>query len=311
MFDMNFCPQCGTKFEPVARFCQECGFDVNSVIAIDELIPRPIREIPLAETSEPASLQDEIIPTTPEPAPFSAIRTPKPVKPARPFKPQKRNAPWFWILLILSILCVAGWFGYTMIFSADNKTPVDIASNIIFSENSTDQKPESNTKSVSLMDQELAKQKSKNLSQSAPVDDTNLDEIESDQVVESAITSKVILEVGRKEEPNNKNPKNPTKLTLRKPTMITRITTDHYNDGMGTPRGGFITIKDNEGNVEGSIKAFGKTGIRGTPSAKWVAEPNIMLEKGTYFISDSDLATWSKTVVGGNGFVVVEGYEIE
>ena len=28
---------------------------------------------------------------------------------------------WIWILLILSILCVAGWFGYTMIFSADNK----------------------------------------------------------------------------------------------------------------------------------------------------------------------------------------------
>jgi hypothetical protein len=308
---MNFCPQCGTKFEPDARFCQECGFDINSVIAINELIPRPVREIPLAETTEPVSPHSEIIPDTPEPTRFSPVETPKTAKPVRPLKPQRRKAHWFWILFILVFLGAAGWFGYTMFFSSDTKTSADIASNIIFSENTTNQKTESNTKSVSLMDQELAKQKSKKPNQSATMNDTNLDDIKPDQHIEKDITSVVILEVGRKEEPNNKNPKNPTKLTLKKPTMITRITTDHYNDGMGTPRGGMITIKDNEGNVEGSFKAFGKTGIKGTPSAKWIAEPNIMLQKGTYFISDSDLLTWSKTIVGGIGFVVVEGYEVE
>lgn len=93
--------------------------------------------------------------------------------------------------------------------------------------------------------------------------------------------------------------------------MITRITTDHYNDGMGTPRGGKITVKDQNDKIIGSYKALGMTGKNGTPSAKWVVEPNIMLEKGTYFISDSEPSTWSKTFVGGNGFVVVEGYEVE
>ena len=28
---MKFCPQCGSTFEPGARFCQECGFDANPV----------------------------------------------------------------------------------------------------------------------------------------------------------------------------------------------------------------------------------------------------------------------------------------
>jgi hypothetical protein len=93
--------------------------------------------------------------------------------------------------------------------------------------------------------------------------------------------------------------------------MIVKITTDHYNDGMGTPRGGIITIKDGNGKIIGSYKALGKTGKNGTPSAKWVAMPNIMLEKGTYFIWDSDMATWSKTFIGNNGFIVVEGYTVE
>jgi len=56
---------------------------------------------------------------------------------------------------------------------------------------------------------------------------------------------------------------------------------------------------------------LGKTGKNGTPSAKWVAEPDKILKKGTYFIWDSDPKTWSKTFIGNNGFVVVEGYEVE
>lgn len=120
--------------------------------------------------------------------------------------------------------------------------------------------------------------------------------------------AEVLLEVGRKEEPKSKNPKNPTKLTLKNDTRLIRITTDHFNGGMGTSNAGSITIKDRDGNVMGTYNAFGKKDKNGTPNAKWVAEPNKVLPKGTYFIWDSDFSTWSKNFVG-TGFVVVEGYE--
>ena len=89
-----------------------------------------------------------------------------------------------------------------------------------------------------------------------------------------------------------------------------RITTDHFNNGMGTSGGGTISIKDRDGNSFGSFRASGKKGKDGTPNAKWVATPHIVLEKGTYFIWDSDMSTWSKNFVG-TGFVVVEGYEVK
>ncbi|MEI6062618.1 MAG: zinc ribbon domain-containing protein, partial [Bacteroidota bacterium] len=46
---MKFCPQCGTTFEPGARFCLECGFDKSSV----EPEPAPVETPP----SEPAKAQ--------------------------------------------------------------------------------------------------------------------------------------------------------------------------------------------------------------------------------------------------------------
>lgn len=299
---MNFCPQCGTRFEPDDRFCQECGFDRNSIVTRNEIKPVLGIELPVIETSPVPPKNHVILPKTTEPSRFSSQPTTQPTQVNKSFKKTKKTRIWLWIVLILGAIGTAGWFGYNMFFALDKKTPADIASNIIITENS---KPQS------LMDQELAKQKSKGENQSIPQESANADVEQSNDASESAIQSTVILEVGHTEEPKNKNPKNPTKLTIRNPTLITRITTDHYNDGMGTPRGGKITISDSDDNVIGSYKAFGKTGKNKTPSAKWIAEPNIRLEEGTYFISDSEPETWSKTFLGGNGFVVVEGYEIE
>ena len=39
---MKFCPQCGTTFEPEARFCLECGFDRSSV----EPMTTPTEKVP-------------------------------------------------------------------------------------------------------------------------------------------------------------------------------------------------------------------------------------------------------------------------
>jgi hypothetical protein len=307
---MNFCPQCGTRFEPQARFCQECGFDINSVLAINELIPKSIIESPVVETSVSAA-QAEILPTASGPILYSSDENTQTVKPGKPIKLRNRRTLWPWVLLLMVALVAAGWFVYKMYLLPQKDVPDEVVENIIVPENKNAENTESNTKTMSLMDQELAKQKEKVQIKS---DQQNLSDKPgngSENIADIDIVSKVILEIGHKEDANNKNPKNSTKLTLKKPTMITRITTDHYNDGMGTPRGGKITIKDGNNTVKGSYKALGMTGKNGTPSAKWVVEPNIMLEKGTYFILDSDPSTWSKTFVGGNGYVVVEGYEVE
>jgi outer membrane biosynthesis protein TonB len=179
------------------------------------------------------------------------------------------------------------------------------------------EQPKETAKPQSKIDQELAKQKAKEQNKSkqqptAPVQKPKPETVtkESTNSSPSEKPGKIIFEVGRKEEPKSKNPKNPTKFSIQKPTMIIRITTDHYNNSMGTPGGGIITIKDKLGNTVGSYKAFGKTGKNGTPSAKWVCEPHIILEKGSYMIMDSDMPTWSKTFLG-TGFVVIEGYEVD
>jgi hypothetical protein len=171
-------------------------------------------------------------------------------------------------------------------------------------------------KPVSKIDQELAKQKANTKNKNAtvavptPLPKTTEQNRESDHAQVSEKATTIIFEVGRKEDARSKNPKNPSKFSIQSPTMIVRITTDHYNDGMGTPTAGKISILDRDGNNIGTFKAYGKSGTDGTPNAKWVCEPHKVLEKGTYKILDSDMSTWSKTFLG-TGFVVIEGYEME
>jgi hypothetical protein len=238
-------------------------------------------------------------------------------------------------VLAIGALGAAGWFGYTRYFKPSAEIPVDTVTSMAIPEPPAEEVPATTTeatepeaaadpdlqkesgKPVSRIDQEIARQKAKQQNkaaqQQAPPAQKSKPSLGvkiSPGAAASSQPLKVILEVGRKEDASKKNPKNPTKLSLSGPTMIVRITTDHYNGGMGTPRGGTITIKDKQGNTLGSYKAFGKTGKSGAPGAKWVVEPNILLEKGTYYIWDSDMATWSKNLLGF-GFVEVEGYEVE
>jgi len=290
------CPQCGAGHDTDVRFCPQCGYDTLSGKAKSDKKPEPAAAFTVFETPLPP--EPAILSPPSEPTHSAAPLYAQPARPGEPILQPKRKKIWIWIftaIIGISILGAAGWFVFSKYYAAPNDTPADNAAN---------------TKPMSLMDQALANQKQEVIQQSTEQNTTDPDDVVIPEKSDNDITSKVILEVGRKEEPGNKNPKNPTKLTIQSATMITKITTDHYNDGMGTPGGGTITIKDHLGLVIGNYKASGKTGKNGTPSAKWVAEPNIMLGKGTYFISDSDIATWSKNLLG-NGFVVVEGYEIE
>jgi hypothetical protein len=250
-----------------------------------------------------------------------------------------------WIAVLVIGICAigtAGWFGYKKIFPPSKEIPADTIVNKTVPETvlvdttakdtivaeppkaAVPEQPKVKTTTLSKTDQENAKQKPKEPGKTAPqtnapsqqvttpAKQTKPDQVKnvSPDTTRNENITKVILEVGRKDDPKNKNPKNPARLLIRKPTMIVRITTDHYNDGNGTPSAGTLSIKDRDGNIVGTYSTDGKSGINGIPNSKWVAEPNQILEKGTYYIWDSDMLTWSKNIVG-MGCVVVEGYEIK
>jgi len=130
---------------------------------------------------------------------------------------------------------------------------------------------------------------------------------QSDFSPEKTLTT--LFSSNSRETPKYKNPKNPTRFTVGKPSMIMRVITDHFNEDKGTTNVGSVTIMDKDKKVIGTYKARGKNGSNGTTNGKWVAEPHISLEKGTYYIMDSDPSTWSKNFFG-TGFVEVEGYEL-
>ena len=58
----------------------------------------------------------------------------------------------------------------------------------------------------------------------------------------------------------------------------------------------------------GKIKKWQARGL--SRNNKWVIEPRIILEAGTYVIHDSDRESWTKNF-GGKGFVTIEGYKVQ
>lgn len=329
VLQQQFCARCGTEMQAGERFCDQCGFDALAADAGTGPKPDVAYMPPISD--KPTTAQ----PTNPD------IETPQPIKQAQATPPGiagaqptlgKNKKSKLWPVLIVVALCllaVAGWFAYTTYFATPKATPADTIASAPAPENALppldNTNPENDAQAEAAEPVETSVKsktntqvknepaKNKTSTQHTAVQNNQAEvQVEDKPVVpEKIINAKVILEIGRKEEPKNKNPKNPARLVIQKPTMITRITTDHFNNGMGTPHGGTITIKDRFGIPLGNYKAMGKTGAKGTPSAKWVAEPHVVLAKGTYFISDSDNETWSKTFIGSTGFVVVEGYEVE
>ena len=335
----RFCQNCG--FENAAPAIR-VNTNFKPVDLPDEIYkPAKLYEQPVVEKTPTQIPLQESKPIVPEPAErvISQVTADvPPVKTAQPFTLQKRKKSWPRIplyIFLFAMIGIAGWLGYNLYLNNQAQTQQDTHANMglppvteitattsapkVSEEpvETTPEQPKESAKPQSKIDQELAKQKAKVPNKSTqkavvptqkPKPETEITESPKSAVSEKP--SKIIFEVGRKEEPKSKNPKNPTKFSIQEPTMIVRITTDHYNSGMGTPRGGIITIKDKLGNTVGSFKAFGKTGKNGTPSAKWVCEPNKVLEKGSYMIIDSDIPTWSKTFLG-TGFVVIEGYKVD
>ncbi|MDD9304266.1 MAG: hypothetical protein HUK40_18730 [Desulfobacter sp.] len=98
-----------------------------------------------------------------------------------------------------------------------------------------------------------------------------------------------------------------TRFTLSKPMVITRIETYHWNNQQGTQTVGRVGIKG-----VGSWQAKGSPGMYNTPNAYWKVYPNIVLNPGTYIVTDSDPSTWSQNAgSGGIGFARIFGRPVK
>ncbi|MFZ4547781.1 MAG: double zinc ribbon domain-containing protein [Bacteroidales bacterium] len=339
------CPKCGSDLEEKERFCAQCGFDTSpgktsfEPVEQPSVKPQAVYSNPIEQQQPPTIKKPENSRPPIQPASIPPHAKVDPPKTSNSVSKPKSIKTGLWILLIvigLGILGVIAWNRYNTSDSQSKESIADSISNTLIPETPvadiTDEntampdqtagevaeQPAKPTKTLSRIDQELAKEKARiqnsSTKQTTPQAQQNKTDLgvkvspSPNAVNDNPIT--VLHEVGQSDEPKNKGPKKPTKFTLSEPTMIVMITTDHYNGGMGTPAGGSIIIKDKNENIVGTYKARGKSGKNGTPNAKWVAEPRKRLEKGTYYISDTDMTTWSKNIIG-IGFVVVEGYEVE
>lgn len=329
------CPDCGNPIVEGNRFCDSCGHDFNPV-SEPVVIPEPVTVAAPVFTPQPG---------TPQPTPVYRQNEQAGPNVHQPFPKKKKG--WLWIIIgILAFagLAAGGWFGYEKLIK--EKTPevtavdtLDVTNNVIpdtvvadlnitdtaiadIQEDAVDQNnkkelvnpADNKTKKTdkkqdkAKTDQKAAKKEVKPVEPEKKEADKNSGvKVVVDNSKPVVTNAKVLLKYGDSEKAKSSGPKNPVSLTIKKRTVITRITTDHYNDGKGATPGNII-IKDKSGNVVGNFHASGHNASDGTANAKWLAEPKITLEPGGYYISVSDMKSWSKTFFG-YGFIVIEGSE--
>lgn len=96
-------------------------------------------------------------------------------------------------------------------------------------------------------------------------------------------------------------------FSLSRPHHITQIETYHWNSGRGA-RGGTIGLRRTDGTLHGPWPVKTYPGQGGAPDVYWRVTPGVVIPAGTYFVIDSDSATWSNNdQSSGCGFAKVEG----
>jgi hypothetical protein len=85
----------------------------------------------------------------------------------------------------------------------------------------------------------------------------------------------------------------PVSFSLTTARRVREISTYHWNDAKGSKALGTITLSGH-----GGTQTFKATrtmeGQGGVPNAYWIVDLDVMLQPGTYKISDSDPSTWAQ-----------------
>jgi predicted amidophosphoribosyltransferase len=114
----QFCPRCGSGFNPADRFCDECGFDTVAGV-VEPQIGSPSEAVP-PKVSQPKP----VIPPVSKPgAPVAENLNVPPVSAQPQSLPQKSKKAWVWALIALlglAVIGTAGWFGYNKFIAKKN-----------------------------------------------------------------------------------------------------------------------------------------------------------------------------------------------
>jgi len=341
---MKFCPQCGKELVPGNRFCEECGYDVSEASTGSDSTPQVASQAiiqPQLDAPPPPPLKVATNGIPPAPTRLNSQKV-------KSSGNKNKFIIILLIIVGIVVLGAGAWYGYTYyirrtapevavadsslmknkIIANDIAKVTEVASphkdslstappKVASPEEKTyiqtkkEAKAQSAAKNSKPGQAVLAGKSSGNAQQGTKSMDKPNQGIKLLSRPESTTNKpiKTVFSSNNKEYPKYKNPRNPTRFSLSKPTMIIKIVTDHFNEDKGTASVGTISIKDKSGKLIGTYTAVGKNGSNDTKNGKWVSEPKIRLEPGTYFIQDSDPSTWSKNFFG-TGFVEIEGYEI-
>lgn len=103
-------------------------------------------------------------------------------------------------------------------------------------------------------------------------------------------------------------PTSPTSFRLQKSTLITEITTYHWNNARGMKPGTISLMETSSKRVFGPWQTVGLDGMNKVPNASWLVKPNVFLPPGVYIVIDSSPETWSHNQQSNYaGFVRVMG----
>lgn len=329
----GFCEECGSPMTEGSIFCEQCGHKNGEEVTP---APPPVQETKAAFTPPP------VAPPPPPPAPSKAEKTAqvKPVSPVQQADKKSRKGILLPVLIVAGVLVLGagGWFAWDKFLKksgepvadtaavavvpeaeiADDfivedtarQTEVPVAEPVVTAPVKETTKPAANRQNTQKKTPPAKKATEPKKTEPTPQEPAQTNEPLKVKIKPSGSKSgRTILSIHNNDEAKS-GPLFASKLKLDKAFVITKITTYHHNWGKGAQPGTIALQRKKE--TFGPWQAKGVQGDDGTPNGKWICEPNVRLEEGTYKVEVSDEKSWSYNGQSGQkGFVVIEGYEAD
>ncbi|NWJ52860.1 MAG: hypothetical protein HXX14_18565 [Bacteroidetes bacterium] len=341
---MKFCPQCGTPLTGEDLFCQQCGYRIDQEVDVSSKNQGQVmhQNMPQSNPNDQPYGQPIQPPENQYQNSGPGYSTPVQSNGSQTYATKKRKLIPILVVTISLIIIGAGcWLAYVKFFKEKATTPLSDTTNLVSTPSAT-AVPDSTANVNNIQPDQVsgsaignsavkktAPQKEKVVTTTPsktktiakteqltlPVNETQTPTVNPTETqppidIENEPPSKTIFKIGQLGIAILKNPEKDCDFKLKDRYCITRITTDHYNSGRGTSFVGSIGIEDmNSGKVK-KWHAKGLYSKNGLANSKWVIEPRIILEAGTYVITDSDRESWTKNF-SGKGFVTIEGYKVQ